>query len=152
MSAEAKLDELGIVLPKPPKAMGSYVTMKTHGGLAYVAGHSPMRDDGSLIAGRVGEEFDVEGAQGIARYIGLEILATLQEKLGSLDRVTGVVKVLGLVNAVPGFEQHPTVINGCSDLFVEVFGESGKHARSAVGAGSLPGNIPVEIEAIFTYE
>ncbi|MCL2504290.1 MAG: RidA family protein [Coriobacteriia bacterium] len=132
--------------------MGSYVTLKTHGGLAYAAGHSPMRQDGSLIVGRVGEEFDVEQAKGIARLIGLEMFATLQEQLGSLDRVTSVIKVLGFVNAVQGFDLHPAVINGCSDLFVEVFGDSGRHARSAVGAGSLPGNIPVEIEAVFAYE
>jgi len=111
-----------------------------------------MRQDGSLIAGRVGEEFDVEQAKDIARLVGLEMLATLREQLGSLDRVTSVVKVLGFVNATQGFDLHPTVINGCSDLFVEVFGDSGKHARSAVGAGSLPGNIPVEIEAVFAYE
>lgn len=152
MSAETRITELGLELPAPPRAMGSYVILKTTGNLAFTAGHGPIRADGSFITGRVGEDMDVEEAKEVARYVGLEILATLRQELGSLDRVTAVVKVVGFVNATPEFESHPAVINGCSDLFVEIFGEAGKHARSAVGVPSLPAGIAVEIEAIFEYE
>ncbi len=152
MSAEARMIELGLELPAPPRAMGSYVILKTTGNLAFTAGHGPIRADGSLVTGRVGDDMDAEEAKQVARYVGLEILATLRQELGSLDRITNVVKVLGFVNATPEFTAHPSVINGCSDLFVDVFGEAGKHARSAVGAPSLPGGIAVEIEAIFEYE
>jgi enamine deaminase RidA (YjgF/YER057c/UK114 family) len=107
-----------------------------------------VRSDGSVIEGRVGEAVSVEDARAAARLTGLNLLAAMREALGSLDRVEVVVKLLGMVNAVPGFRDHPRVIDGCSDLFVDVFGEAGLHARSAVGMGSLPMNIPVEIEAV----
>ena len=152
MSAESRLVELGIVLPSPPKPIGSYVTIATTGNLAYTAGHGPLRADGSLVKGRVGVDLDVDAARDAARLTGLALLATIREHLGSLDRVVRVVKVLGMVSAAEDFQDHPAVINGCSDLFFEVFGEAGRHARSAVGMGSLPGDIPVEIEAIIEFE
>jgi enamine deaminase RidA (YjgF/YER057c/UK114 family) len=121
-----------------------------HAGLAYVSGHGPLRTDGSLIVGRVGADLTLEQGKDAARQVGLAILATLRKELGSLDRVHRVIKVLGMVNSAPDFLDHPKVINGCSELFAEVFGEeNGIGARSAVGMGPLPGNIAVEIEAIF---
>src|SRR5207237_10925052 len=119
------------------------------GNLAYVSGHGPLRSDKTLITGRVGSEIDSVAGKAAARQTGLAILATLRSELGSLDRVKRVIKVLGMVNATPDFHEHPAVINGCSELFAEVFGpENGIGARSAVGMTSLPGNIAVEIEAI----
>lgn len=152
MSAEERLRELGIELPTPPRPVASYVTIASSGRLAYTAGHGPVRPDGTLVKGKVGLDVGVDEARDAARLVGLGLLATIRAHLGSLDRVTRVVKVFGMVNAVPEFGDHPAVINGCSDLFVEVFGEAGRHARSAMGAGSLPGNIPVEIEAILEFE
>ena len=152
MSAEARLRELGIVLPPAPTPVASYVTIAQTGNVAYTAGHGPRRADGTMIIGRVGQDLDVDEAREAARVTGLGLLATIRQHLGSLDRVTRVVKVLGMVNAVPVFEEHPTVINGCSDLFAEVFGPAGVHARSAVGVGSLPEGIPVEIEVIIEFE
>jgi enamine deaminase RidA (YjgF/YER057c/UK114 family) len=150
MSADARLKELQLELPPAPKAMGVYKPLVTVGTMAYASGHGPVRNDGTLITGRVGSETDLAAAQAAARQTGLAILATLQKELGSLDRVRRVVKVLGMVNCVPDFEDHPKVINGCSELFRDVFGEdAGVGARSAVGMGSLPGNITTEIEAIF---
>ena len=120
------------------------------GNIAYVSGHGPLRPDKTLITGRVGEDLDLEAGKAAARQTGLAILATLGSGLGSLDRVKRVLKVLGMVQCTPGFTEHPKVINGCSELFAEVFGaEDGVGARSAVGMNSLPGNIAVEIEAIF---
>jgi enamine deaminase RidA (YjgF/YER057c/UK114 family) len=122
----------------------------THGNLAYVSGHGPVTLDGSLLTGRVGADVDKEQGKLAARQVGLTMLATLKSQLGSLDRVARVIKLLGMVNANPDFEEHPYVINGCSELFAEVFGsECGIGSRSAVGMGSLPGNITVEIEAMF---
>ena len=117
-------------------------------GFAYVSGHGPVRADGSLIQGRVGDDLTEEEGNLAARQVGLTILATLKSQLGSLDRIERLVKVLGMVNAASDFRRHPQVINGFSDLMVELFGESGRAARSAVGMGSLPGNIAVEIELI----
>jgi len=148
MSAEVRLRELGLVLPSPTEPIASYVTFVRTGNLAYTSGHGPMRVDGSWIIGKVGQDLDVADAHEAARVTGLGLLATLQTNLGSLDEVTRVVKVLGMVNCTPDFTDHPAVINGCSDLMSEVFGDAGRHARSAVGVGSLPMNIPVEIEAI----
>ncbi len=148
MSAEARITELGLVLPDVPAPLASYVTFVQTGDLAYTSGHGPLRPDGTWMVGRVGDDLDIDEAVEAARLTGLGLLSTLRHHLGSLDRVARVVKVLGMVNAVAEFTRHPTVIDGCSDLFVDVFGEAGRHARSAVGVGSLPMNIPVEIEAI----
>ena len=148
MSAEVRLRELRMVLPSPSEPIASYVTFVRTGNLAYTSGHGPMRADGSWITGKVGEDLDVDEAREAARVTGLGLLATLRNGLGSLDEVVRVVKVLGMVNCTPDFTDHPAVINGCSDLMAEVFGQAGQHARSAVGVGSLPMNIPVEIEAI----
>src|SRR4051812_39644533 len=120
------------------------------GNLAYVSGHGPLKPDKSLITGRVGADLDLDAGKLAARQVGLAILATIRAELGSLDRVRRVIKVLGMVNSTPDFRDHPAVINGCSELFAQVFGpENGIGARSAVGMGSLPGNIAVEIEVIF---
>lgn len=118
--------------------------------MAYVSGHGPVRLDGTLIQGRVGLDLSLEEGYAAARQVGLAILATLREQLGSLDKVRRIVKLLGMVNSAPDFYEHPKVINGCSELFAQVFGEdAGIGARSAVGMGPLPGNIAVEIEAVF---
>ena len=144
MSAEKKLKELGITLAPVTPPVANYVNAVRTGNLLYLAGKGPA----SGIAGIVGKDISVEQAYGHARTTGLNLMAVMRDELGSLDRVKRIVKVLGMVNAVPGFTDQPKVINGCSDLFVEVFGERGRHARSAVGMGSLPNNIPVEIEVI----
>ena len=149
MGADARLAELKLELPPAPKPVATYVTAVKHGDLLYVSGHGPLRSDGTLIVGKVGAGLDVAAGQAAARQTGLAILATVRSHLGSLDKVARLVKVLGMVNATPEFVEHPKVINGFSDLMVEVFGEAGKGARSAVGMGSLPANIAVEIEAIF---
>lgn len=150
MSAEARIAELKLELPPAPKPVAVYKPLVTVGNIAYVSGHGPLKPDKSLIVGRVGADLDLAGGKQAARQTGLAILATLREQLGSLDRVKRVIKVLGMVNSTPEFTEHPAVINGCSELFADVFGrENGIGARSAVGMGSLPGNIAVEIEAIF---
>jgi enamine deaminase RidA (YjgF/YER057c/UK114 family) len=150
MNAESRLTELKLELPPAPKPVGVYKPMVIAGNLAYVSGHGPLKSDKSLITGRVGADLDIAGGAAAARQVGLAILATLRSELGSLDRVKRVIKVLGMVNSTPDFREHPAVINGCSELFAELFGrENGIGARSAVGMGSLPGNIAVEIEAIF---
>ena len=150
MSAEAKIKALQLVLPPPPQPLGVYKPFLQIGREVYVSGHGTVQNDGSLIIGQVGKDLSVEEGKAAARQVGLAILATLRHHLGSLDRIHRVVKVLGMVNAVPGFGRHPYVINGCSELFAEVFGaDLGVGVRSAVGMGSLPDNIPVEIEALF---
>jgi len=149
MGFEARLAELKLELPPAPKPVATYLSAVRTGNLLYVSGHGPYNSDGSLHTGKVGAGVDVEGGRAAARQTGLAILATLKSHLGSLDRVTRLVKVLGMVNATPEFADHPKVINGFSDLMVDVFGDAGKAARSAVGMGSLPGDISVEIEAIF---
>ena len=150
MSAEARVKELGLILPPVPKVGGVYKPVVIVGNLAYVSGHGPLREDGSLITGRVGDDLDKDAGYQAARQVGLTILTTLRAQLGSLDRVKRVIKTLGMVNAVADFKQHPAVINGCSELWGQVWGDdAGIGARSAVGMGSLPGNIAVEIEAIF---
>ena len=148
MSAEARLQELGLELPEPPDPVASYVTFVRTGNLVYTSGHGPMLTDGKFVAGKVGVDLDVDAGREAARITGIGLLSTLRHNLGSLDRVTSVVKVLGMVNCPPDFTDHPSVINGCSELLVDVFGELGRHARSAVGVGSLPMNIAVEIEVI----
>jgi enamine deaminase RidA (YjgF/YER057c/UK114 family) len=150
MNAEAKIKELKLELPPAPKPVAVYKPVVLTGHLAYVSGHGPLKSDLSLMTGRVGADLDLAGGKAAARQVGLAILATLRSELGDLNRIKRVVKVLGMVNATPDFLDHPKVINGCSELFAEVFGpEHGVGARSAVGMGSLPGNIAVEIEAIF---
>jgi enamine deaminase RidA (YjgF/YER057c/UK114 family) len=142
MSIDARLDELGITLPEVGAPMGSYVHAVQTGNLLFLAGKGPRS------TGKVGAELSVEQAYEDARQTGLTLIAVMKQELGSLDRVTRIVKVLGMVNATPDFGDQPKVINGCSDLFIEVFGEAGRHARSAVGMGSLPNQITVEIECI----
>lgn len=149
MSAEERLAELKLELPPIPKPGGIYKPVVQVGNMVYVSGHGPLLPDKTLIKGKVGENMTGEEAHQAARVTGLAILATLRHHLGSLDRVVRTVKLLGMVNATPDFDAHPAVINGCSNLFREVFGEDGVGARSAVGMGSLPGQIAVEIEVIF---
>jgi enamine deaminase RidA (YjgF/YER057c/UK114 family) len=148
MSAEARLKEKGIELPKVTAPVANYVNAVRTGNLLFLAGKGPTAPDGSWLTGKVGRDVAVEEAYRHARLTGLNLIAVMKAELGSLDRVQRIVKVLGMVNGTPEFANHPKVINGCSDLFVEVFGDRGKHARSAVGMGSLPNNITVEIECI----
>ena len=149
MSAEKRLKALGIDLGRVSSPVANYVHAVRTGNLLFLAGKGPRADAaGVRPTGKVGREYTVEQAYQHARSVGLDLLAVMRTELGSLDRVKRVVKVLGMVNAVPEFRDHPRVINGCSDLFVEVLGDKGKHARSAVGMGSLPMGIPVEIECI----
>jgi enamine deaminase RidA (YjgF/YER057c/UK114 family) len=153
MSADAKLQELNLELPTAPEPMGVYKPILFSGQMAYVSGHGPLLPDGTMLTGRVGEDVDQEAGYRAARQVGLAVLATLRSSLGSLDRVRRIVKTLGMVNSAPDFVNQPQVINGFSDLFAEVFGvENGVGARSAVGMGSLPGNITVEVEAIFEVD
>jgi enamine deaminase RidA (YjgF/YER057c/UK114 family) len=136
MNAEARLAELKLELPPAPKPIAVYRPAVICGNLAYVSGHGPLKPDKTMITGRVGDDLNLEQGKAAARQVGLAILATLRNELGSLDRVKRLIKVLGMVNSTPDFKDHPQVINGCSE-------------RSAVGMGSLPGNIAVEIEAVF---
>ena len=150
MSAEDRLSQLGLELPPAPKPAGVYKPVVVAGNMAYVSGHGPVKNDGDMITGRVGAELDLEAGYAAARQVGLTILATLRRELGSLDKVRRLIKSLGMVNAAPDFQQHPAVINGFSELMADVFGkDDGVGGRSAVGMGSLPGGIAVEIEAIF---
>ena len=149
MSAEKRLKELGIELGTVSAPVANYVNAVRAGNLLFLAGKGPRAGkDGKRPKGKVGREYTVEQAYEHARTVGLDLISVMRAELGSLDKVKRIVKVLGMVNAVPEFEDQPKVINGCSDLFVQVFGERGKHARSAVGMGSLPMGIPVEIECI----
>ena len=148
MSAEKRLKELGIDLGKVSAPVANYVNAVRAGNLLFLAGKGPRPENAVRPCGKVGREYTVEQAYQHARTVGMDLLAVMKAELGSLDRVKRVVKVLGMVNAVAEFTDQPKVINGCSDLFVEVLGERGRHARSAVGMGSLPMGIPVEIEAI----
>jgi enamine deaminase RidA (YjgF/YER057c/UK114 family) len=150
MSAEENLKNLKLELPPAPVPIGVYVPFLIDGKHAYVSGHGPLLMDRSLIRGRVGQDLDPEQGKLAARQVGLAILSTLKQNLGSLDKVKRVIKVLGMVNADPSFEKHPYIINGCSELFAQVWGkENGIGVRSAVGMATLPDNIPVEIEAMF---
>lgn len=146
MSVEARLKELGIELPEPVTPSGSYIRYYQSGNQLFVSGTGPSDDQPT---GKLGTDLTVEQGYQVARNVGLQILATVQQALGSLDQVKHVVKVLGMVNSAPEFDNQPGVINGCSDLFVEVLGDAGRHTRSAVGFVALPHNIPVEIEATF---
>ena len=150
MQIERRLAELKITLPPLPTPLGTYVHAKLAGNMLYLAGKGPRNPDGSTPVGKLGGGFTVEQGYQHARSVGITLIAAMKDALGDLYRVEGVVKVLGMVNATADFTQQPEVINGFSDLMVEVFGErAGKGARSAVGMASLPGGIPVEVEAIF---
>ena len=153
MSAEQQLTILGLPLPAAPPRGGVYKPVVVVGNMAYVSGHGPYLGDGKYLTGRVGADIDLEAGKAAAKQTGLALLATLKSELGSLDRVKRVVKLLGMVNSTPDFGDHPKVINGCSELFGQIWGEDcGIGARSAVGMGSLPGNIAIEIEGIFELE
>lgn len=150
MDPEARLLELRLELPPAPKPVAVYKPLVLVGNLAYVSGHGPLRPDRSLITGVVGRDLTLEEGAAAARQVGLAILATLRDQLGSLNRVRRVIKLLGMVSSAPDFYDHPSVINGCSALFAEIWGpEAGIGSRSAVGLGPLPGNIAVEIEGVF---
>lgn len=150
MPAQARLSELGLVLPPAPKPVGVYKPVVIVSGMAYLSGHGPLRADKTLITGRLGADMDVKAGYEAARVTGLAMLATLHGELGSLDRVVRLVKLLGLVRCTEEFTDQPAVINGCSELFRDIFGEDiGVAARSALGTNALPGGIAVEIEAIF---
>ena len=149
-NVEQKLKALGLELPPAPPAGGVYHPVVRQGNLLYVSGQGPVQSDGSLIKGKVGREMDTHAAKRAAQQTGLTMLATLKTHFGALDNIQRVIKIFGMVNCTADFEQHPQVINGCSELFAQLWGpDDGVAARSAVGMGSLPGNIPVEIEAIF---
>lgn len=148
MSVEERLRELGVVIPAPRPPAGNYVQAVTTGNLVYTSGNGPLRADGTMITGKVGRDLTVEEGYAAARVTAIMCLAALQAEIGSLERVSRVVKLLGMVNCTEDFARHPDVINGASDLLVAVFGDKGKHARSAVGMQMLPFNIAVEIEMI----
>ncbi|GAB3647390.1 RidA family protein [Echinicola sediminis] len=150
MSAEENFTKLKLNLPPAPKPAGVYKPCLIDGKYLYLSGHGTVKDDGTLIVGRIGQELGVEEGKLAARQVGLAMLSTIRANLGSLNKVKRVIKVLGMVNCVPEFQRHPYVINGCSELFAAVWGEeNGIGVRSAVGFGSLPDNIPVEVEALF---
>jgi enamine deaminase RidA (YjgF/YER057c/UK114 family) len=150
VTPEENFKNLRLELPPAPTPIGVYIPLLIDGKHCYVSGHGPLLPDKTLIRGRVGEDMDPEQGKLAARQVGLAILATLKSQLGSLDKVKRVIKVLGMVNAHTSFEKHPYIINGCSELFAQVWGrENGIGVRSAVGMGTLPDNIPVEIEALF---
>ena len=148
MGAEARLKELGIVLPSLGTPVANYLPYRLAGNILYLAGQGPRDESGKQLTGKLGKDIGVEEGYRRARLVGLGLLAAMRDALGSLDRVDYIVKLLGMVNAVPDFNNSPKVINGCSDLFVEVFGDAGRHARSAVGNVMLPNQISVEIEGI----
>jgi len=149
---EERFAQLGLTLPPAPKPIGVYKPFLIVDKFVYVSGHGTVKEDRSLIIGRIGKDLTLEEGKLAARQVGLAILATLKENLGSLNRIKRVIKVLGMVNCTPDFERHPYIINGCSELFAQVWGEdNGVGVRSAVGMGSLPDNIPVEIEAVFEW-
>lgn len=147
-SPEERLRELAIVLPTAPAPVGNFLPVRREGGLLFLSGQGPLLPCGRLATGKVGENISADEARNHARCAGMVLLAAMRESLGSLNRVVKMLKILGMVNAAPDFCEHPAVINGCSDLFVDVFGEAGRHARSAVGVASLPNGITVEVEAV----
>jgi enamine deaminase RidA (YjgF/YER057c/UK114 family) len=150
MTPDQRFEKLGLTLPPAPKPLGVYKPFLIDGNHVYLSGHGTVKEDGSLIIGKVGIDLNADEAKLAARQVGLAMLATVKSNLGSFNKIKRVIKVLGMVNAVPNFERHPFVINGCSELFAEVWGtENGVGVRSAVGMGSLPDNIPVEVEALF---
>jgi enamine deaminase RidA (YjgF/YER057c/UK114 family) len=150
MNAEERFKKLGLKLPPAPTPLGVYKPYLIDGKYLYLSGHGPVREDKTLIIGRIGSELTIEEGKLAARQVGLTMLSTICTHIGSLDKIKRVIKVLGMVNCTADFERHPYIINGCSELFAEVWGEeNGIGVRSAVGFGSLPDNIPVEIEAMF---
>lgn len=151
-SPRERLARLGIVVPPPPQPIANFLTHVQEGSLLFLSGQGPREADGTLHTGKVGIDVGAGEAYAHARLTGVNLLSVMQGVLGDLGRVKRIVKLLGMVNAAPDFGDHPNVINGCSDLFIEIFGERGHHARSAVGVGSLPGNITVEIEAIIAID
>ncbi len=153
MSAQTRLVELGLILPPAPRPLAVYRPVVVIGAMAFVSGHGPVQNDGSLTKGRVGDDLDLAAGRLAARQTGLAILASLQAHFGSLDRIKRVVKLLGWVNCTDDFTEQPAVINGCSELFRDIWGpDMGVGARSAIGTNVLPGHIPVEIEGIFEIE
>ncbi|MDQ7840322.1 MAG: RidA family protein [bacterium] len=152
MKVEAKLAEMGLELPSAPRPVANYVRIVRTGNLLFVSGHGPYRDGKLQFVGKVGADLTVEEGYQAARLVALNCLASVKEALGDLDRVKRVVKLLGMVNCVPEFGQQPEVINGASDLLVELYGDAGRHARSAVGMNALPRGIAVEIEMILEVE
>jgi len=148
--ADKQLEKSGLILPPAPEPKGVYKPCLIDGKHLYLSGHVPVQDDHTLIIGRIGKDLSKEEGKLAARQVGLNMLATIMKNLGSLNRVQRVIKVFGMVNCIAEFDQHPYIINGCSELFAEIWGSDyGIGTRSAVGVGSLPGNVPVEIEAIF---
>jgi enamine deaminase RidA (YjgF/YER057c/UK114 family) len=153
ITPDQRFEALKLSLPPAPKPLGVYKPFLIVDKFVYVSGHGTVKEDGSLIIGRIGIDFTPEEGKLAAQQVGLAILATLKKNLGSLNKIKRVIKVLGMVNCVPEFERHPFIINGCSELFAKVWGDdNGVGVRSAVGMGSLPDNIPVEIEAMFELE
>ena len=148
MSADQRLVELGLELPEPFPPAGSYVAAVRTGSLLYLSGAGPVRADGSFVTGKVGDTVDLDAAAEAARLTALQLLAVMQRELGSLDKVRKIVKTLGMVNCAPGFNRTPQVIDGCSNLLIDVFGDAGRGARSAVGMAELPFDICVEIELV----
>lgn len=148
MTPEERLAQMGLTLPPVPVPVANYVPYRFAGNLLYLSGQGPKRADGTYRVGRLGRDISIEDAYAEARLTGLQLLAVAKAALGDLSRIEAVVKLLGMVNAEPDFSDHPKVINGCSDLLVDVLGDAGRHARSAVGMGSLPNRMAVEIEAI----
>lgn len=149
MTPEQRLQKLGLTLPEVPVPVANYVPWRFAGNLLYLSGQGPKQSDGTYKIGRLGRDMSIEDAYQEARLTGLNLLAVAKAATGDLSRIEAVVKLLGMVNAEPDFSDHPKVINGCSDLFVDVLGDAGRHARSAVGMGSLPNRMAVEIEVIF---
>lgn len=153
MTAEENFTRLQISLPPAPKPLGVYKPLLIQGAHIYISGHGPLLSENNFIKGRVGDRMTKEEGKQAARQVGLAILATLRENLGSLNKITRVIKVLGMVSCTPEFDQHPYVINGCSELFAEIWGpDNGVGSRSAIGVQSLPGSIPVEIEVLFEWK
>lgn len=152
-SIEEKLNDLGYTLPALPTSKGIYKRCLVDGHHLYVSGHISVNADGSSITGKLGKDLDDEQGKVAARQCGLAMLSSIKEQFGNFNKIKRVIKILGMVNAVPEYEKHPVVINGCSELFVALWGDdNGKGVRSAVGMGSLPGNVAVEIEAIFELQ
>jgi len=152
MKAEMRLKEIGLELPPAVRPVANYVSAVRAGNLVFLSGHGPVREDGSMITGKVGADLTLEEGYEAARRVALVLLASLKAEIGDLDKVIQVVKLLGMVNCRSDFVDQPKVINGASDLLVEVFGDKGRHARSAVGMNALPMNISVEIEMIVEVE
>jgi len=152
MKAEAKIQELGLKLPSPATPVANYVSCVRAGNLVFLSGHGPRTEDGGIITGKLGSDLSIEEGYEAAKRVAIGLLGSLKGEIGDLDKVCRIVKLLGMVNCDAMFKDHPKVINGASDLFVEVFGEKGKHARSAVGMNGLPFNMAVEIEMIVEVE